>query len=226
MRIMAINARRMARRVDWIFHRVMNSTRSQNRMRAELVELRLDIFRHHITAMARVTIVRFIREIKQPRLRARVMRRMTILARIRRHSCSRRVRPWINADAVPRLVGEPMGRILPPVWRMTGHADGGCRVIANQKFSILIIMRVMARSALHLVIMVQPDLVRERGGIFQLAIGGHKCVVIGERNWVIVRKISAEIARPAGHGGHSALHLDCCRARRDHSNSHSPIVTA
>jgi hypothetical protein len=195
-------------------------------MRAELVELRLNIFRCHVAAVAGVAVVRGIGKIEQPRLRAGVMWCMAILACIRRNRRHGRVRPWINANAIPRLVGNSMRRILPADWPMTRHADCRGVVIANQKLSILIIMRVMARRALHLVIVVQPDFVRKRSRILQLPIGRDERIIIRERNRMVVRKVCAEIARAARHGRYSTLHLDCGRTRRDHSNSHSPIVTA
>ena len=84
----------------------------------------------------------------------------------------------------------------------------------------------MARRALHLVIMVQSNLFRERHRILQLTISRDERVVIRERNGMVVGKVGAEIARPARHRGYSALHLDRCRTRRDHSNCNRPIMAA
>lgn len=195
-------------------------------MSTEFIEFRLNIFCRHIATVAGVAVFRFISEIQEARLGAGIVRGVTILTGIGGDRVAGRMRPWVVPGAIPWFVRNPVGGILPPGRPMTGDADCRCCVIADEKLSVLIVMRIVARSALHLVIMVQLDFVSQCGGVFQLAICSDERIVVGKRNWMIIGKVSAEIARSAGHRGDSALHFDCGRTRCHHANRHCAIMTA
>jgi hypothetical protein len=79
MRVVAIGAFDMTRRVDGILGWIMNPGGVQDRMGAELVEFGLDVFGSDVAAMARKAVFLFIGEVQQARFGSRIMRRVTVL---------------------------------------------------------------------------------------------------------------------------------------------------
>ncbi len=119
-----------------------------------------------------------------------------------------------------------MGGVLPANWRMAFDTQRGSGVVLHEELAESIVMGIVAGSTLQLLVMIEPDLVRQCARIAKLAIGRHKRAVIAERNRMIVRKVSAQVARPGRHSGNAALHLNGGCAAGDHSQGHRAVVTA
>ena len=69
---------------------------------------------------------------------------------------------------------------------MTIGAQCGAGVVLDKEFTELVIVRIMAGSALELLIVVETHFVSEGSGIAKLAVGRDQGCVIGEGNGVIV----------------------------------------
>jgi len=84
-------------------------------------------------------------------------------------------------------------RCASPVFLLvTRRAEPGSAVVHAEKLSIPIIVRVMARRALHLLATVQRRVFRERRWIGDLPLLESEGCVIDERDGVIVREISSQ----------------------------------
>lgn len=99
--IVAIGTLHVPRRVDGIFGGTVNTGSKRERMDAGLVELCRDILRRNRTAMTGVTILLFVRKIQQLGFCARVMRTVTVLARVGSNGGLLGVRPGIDTRAAP-----------------------------------------------------------------------------------------------------------------------------
>ena len=117
-----------------------------------------------------------------------------------------------------------MRGFFPEGWLVTLHAQRRGGVVLHEKFAVLIVMRIMTGGALELVVVVKTNLLRQRGGIFELAISGDERIVVSEGDGMVVRKIGAEIARALWHGRDVVPHLDGSRATRYHAERHGPVM--
>jgi len=224
MRIVAIDALHMPRGIDRVFHRVVNARRGQDRVRAELHELGLQVLGRHVPVVTGVTVLLLVSEIKKPRFGSGRMRRMAVFTAIAGNCSLGRVGPGVYTRTVPGFAGSLMRGPLPIIKIVALHTQGGGVVILNEKLAELIVVRVVAGGALHLTFVIKPDFGSQACRIPQLSVSGHERIVVSERDWVIIREIRAQIAATGRHGGDAIAHFDRCRARVHHPQCDSTIV--
>jgi hypothetical protein len=177
---MAVAAFDVALWINGFFHRVMYACRVQDRMGAELIELLLKVFIGHSPTMTGKTVFLLVGKIQQARFCTGIVRGVAILATIGRNRGVGSVRPGIIAGTVPPFRRDTVRAILPGIDAVAVEAEGRGLVVLDEKFPKLVIMRIMARDALHLVIVVEPHFVRESGRVPELTIGGNEGAIINE----------------------------------------------
>ena len=89
-----------------------------------------------------------------------------------------------------------MRRACPISLFVTRRAQSGSSVVCTEKFSIAVIMRVMARGALHLLATVQGRVPCEHRWIGNLPLFESKGGVVDKRDGMVVREVGSQ-RRPA-----------------------------
>src|ERR1051325_9470767 len=140
VRVVAVCALDVTRRIDRVFERVVDAARVRHRVHAEFVELGRDVFRGDGAAVAGVAILFLVGEVEQPGFRARTVRGVTVLARVRGHGRQLCVRPRVKAGVVPGFGRGRMRRGLPEIVLVALQAQGRGVVVLHEKFSVLIVV--------------------------------------------------------------------------------------
>ena len=117
-----------------------------------------------------------------------------------------------------------MGSGLPAFHVVAGDAERPGEVVLDEEFSKTVVMGIMAGGALHLVVLVESNMMGERGGVTKLPILGSEATVIRERNGMVVRQIGANPGAPVRHGRNAALHLDGRHTAVEHAESDGAVV--
>ena len=73
--------------------------------------------------------------------------------------------------------------------------------------------------------MIQAHFGGEAGGVFKLAIRRRQSVVVSEGNWMVIRKVRAQVGTAHRERAHTAFHLDHSRAGADHAEGNGAIMT-
>ena len=83
------------------------------------------------------------------------------------------------------------------VWQVRHSAEAG--VVHHQKIAELIVVRVVAGSALHLTVAIQPHLLAARTcRVDQLPVRRNQGVIVNKRNRMMRRQVGAQIADAGG----------------------------
>ena len=145
----------------------MNSGCAGNRVDGGFGEFRLNVLRRHVAIVAGVTVVLLAGRVEQAFLAGRGVGLMAVLAGIGRYRRSAGVWPRVGADAVPGRVGQSVTAQGPIIFRMARLAQGGRLVGNDQELAVAVVVRVMARGALHLATAIKANLSGQGGRIHQ-----------------------------------------------------------
>lgn len=84
-----------------------------------------------------------------------------------------------------------MGGACPVSLLVTRRAESGSSIVHSEKFSIAVVVRFMARGALHLLAAVQGRVLCEHRGISNLPLFESEGRIIDEGDGVVVREIGS-----------------------------------
>lgn len=124
--------------------------------------------------------------------------------------------------------GNGMGGSAPRICLVANQTQFGTGVFHYQKFAILIVVRIMAGSALQPALRIHLHRLRaQMRGIINIRIRVKQAFVIHKGNWMIPAQIQAKISRDASrHDRHSAFHNDLRCPAADIAQCHLAIVAA
>ena len=139
---------------------------------------------HAVVADGAVLLLDGLRE-QQLRMR-RGMDPMAAFACVFSHGCVAVRGPWSGGSAAaPRLRRNRMAGTTPVVVAMA-HRAIGAEVIVDAQEVGAIQMRIVARSALELLLVVQRRALRQAFGIDEVARAERERAVVYERDWMVV----------------------------------------
>lgn len=99
-------------------------------------------------------------------------------------------------------------------------------IVLNEELAVLVVVRVVAGGALHLLVVIQVDLAPQSRRISEFAFSGGQGGVIAEGNGMMRREVGAEAAAAHRQSSRSGAHGDGSRAISDHAEGNGTIVAA
>ena len=188
----------------------MHAQRLDNGMDAGFAELSLHILGSYIAVMAGVAVLFLGGVVEQTLPATGAVGIVAVFTAIGRNRLFGGVRPGIGRISVPRPGGDAVAALIPRGQIVAGHTKRRGGVVDHEEFGVLIVMRVMAGSALKLAVAIQAN-ATGAGGAIEMPVGRDQRGIVLEGNWVVVGKVCAEVVGAAGHRGCRGLHgnLSC-----------------
>ncbi len=169
VRVVAVDAFDMSAIDHDGFRRVVDIAGVCDRVVGKFIEFRIDIKTGNITVVTGDAVIFFDGIIKDALRAAGIVWLVAVFTGITGNIVHIRIWPGVRVTAVPCAGGTAMRGLVPEIFDVAGLAQGGCSVLHDQKFTVAVIVRIMAAGALHLTGLVDFYRPGQGIGVYQFA---------------------------------------------------------